>query len=99
FRDEDFRADRQPEFTQIDIEMSFVDEEDIFSNMEGLTRHVFKEVLDVELPDPFPRITHDEAMAKYGSDKPDTRFELFLQDVKESTDKSDFNAFKSVECV
>ena len=99
FRDEDFRADRQPEFTQIDIEMSFVDEEDIFSNMEGLTRHVFKEVLNVELPDPFPRITHDDAMAKYGSDKPDTRYELFLQDVREFTDKSDFNAFKSTGCV
>jgi len=99
FRDEDFRADRQPEFTQIDIEMSFVDEEDIFSNMEGLTRHVFKEVLDVELPDPFPRITHDDAMAKYGSDKPDTRYELFLQDVREFTDKSDFNAFQSIDCV
>ena len=99
FRDEDFRADRQPEFTQIDIEMSFVDEEDIFSNMEGLTRHVFKEVLDVELPDPFPRITHDDAMAKYGSDKPDTRYELFLQDVREFTDKSDLNAFQSIDCV
>ncbi len=99
FRDEDFRADRQPEFTQIDIEMSFVDEEDIFSNMEGLTRHVFKEVIGEDLPDPFPRLTYAEAMSKYGSDKPDMRFELFLQDVKEFTDKSDFNAFKSAECV
>ncbi len=99
FRDEDFRADRQPEFTQIDIEMSFVDEEDIYSNMEGLTRHVFKDVKNIDLPDPFPRITFDEAMSKYGSDKPDTRYELFLQDVKEFTDKSEFNAFKSAECV
>ncbi|MBC8323020.1 MAG: aspartate--tRNA ligase [Candidatus Marinimicrobia bacterium] len=99
FRDEDFRADRQPEFTQIDIEMSFVDEEDIYSNMEGMTRHVFKEVIGTELPDPFPRITYDEAMSKYGSDKPDTRYELFLQDVKQFTDVSDFNAFKSAECV
>ena len=99
FRDEDFRADRQPEFTQIDIEMSFVDEEDIFSNMEGMTRHVFKEVIGEDLPDPFPRLTYAEAMSKYGSDKPDMRFELFLQDVKEFTDKSDFNAFKSAECV
>ena len=99
FRDEDFRADRQPEFTQIDIEMSFVDEEDIYANMEGLTRHVFKEVLAVDLPNPFPRISYDEAMSKYGSDKPDTRYELFLQDVKKYTDQSDFNAFKSAECV
>ncbi|MFQ6676978.1 MAG: aspartate--tRNA ligase [Fidelibacterota bacterium] len=99
FRDEDFRADRQPEFTQIDVEMSFVDEEDIYSNMEGLTRHIFKEVNNVDLPDPFPRITFAEAMSKYGSDKPDTRYELFLQDIKEFTDRSDFNAFKSVESV
>ena len=99
FRDEDFRADRQPEFTQIDIEMSFVDEEDIFTNMEGMTQHVFKEVIGEDLPDPFPRLTYAEAMYKYGSDKPDMRFELFLQDVKEFTDKSDFNAFKSAECV
>jgi aspartyl-tRNA synthetase len=99
FRDEDFRADRQPEFTQIDIEMSFVDEEDIFTNMEGMTRHVFKEVIGEDLPDPFPRLTYAEAMSKYGSDKPDMRFELFLKDVKEFTDKSDFNAFKSAECV
>ncbi len=99
FRDEDFRADRQPEFTQIDIEMSFVDEEDIYSNMEGMTRHVFKEVIGTELPDPFPRISYDEAMSKYGSDKPDTRYELFLQDVKQITDSSDFNAFKSAESV
>ena len=99
FRDEDFRADRQPEFTQIDIEMSFVDEEDIFTNMEGMTRHVFKEVICEDLPGPCPRLTYAEAMSKYGSDKPDMRFELFLQDVKEFTDKSDFNAFKSAECV
>ena len=99
FRDEDFRADRQPEFTQIDIEMSFVDEEDIYSNMEGMTRHVFKEVIGTDLPDPFPRITYDEAMSKYGSDKPDTRYSLYLQDVKQFTDMSDFNAFKSAECV
>jgi len=99
FRDEDFRADRQPEFTQIDIEMSFIDEEDIYSNMEGLTRYVFKEVKNIELPNPFPRITYNDAMSKYGSDKPDTRYALFLQDIKEITDRSDFNAFKSVECV
>lgn len=99
FRDEDFRADRQPEFTQIDVEMSFIDEEDIFYYMEGLTRHVFKEVNHVDLPNPFPRLTYAKAMSKYGSDKPDTRYELFLQNVKEFTDKSDFNAFKSVDSV
>ena len=99
FRDEDLRAERQPEFTQIDIEMSFVDEEAIYTQMEGLTRHIFKKVINVDLPDPFPRLTWDEAMDKYGSDKPDTRFDLFLQDVKPFTDQSDFNAFKSAEIV
>ena len=99
FRDEDFRADRQPEFTQIDVEMSFIDEEDIFENMENMTRYVFKEVIGTDLPDPFPRISYDKAMSKYGSDKPDTRYELFLQNVKQFTDMSEFNAFKSAECV
>jgi len=99
FRDEDLRADRQPEFTQIDIEMSFVDEEDIFSHMEGLTRHVFKSVKNIDLPNPFPRLTYAEAMETYGSDKPDLRYEMTLQDVKEFTDASDFNAFKSAEKV
>ncbi|MBN4081028.1 aspartate--tRNA ligase, partial [Caldithrix abyssi] len=99
FRDEDLRADRQPEFTQIDIEMSFVDEETIYAQMEGLTCHVFKEVIGVDLPDSFPRLTWNEAMDKYGSDKPDTRFEMFLQDIKSLTDQSDFNAFKSAEMV
>ena len=99
FRDEDLRADRQPEFTQIDIEMSFVDEEDIFSDMEGLTRHVFKSVRDVELPNPFPRLTYAESMETYGSDKPDLRYGMKLQNVKEFTDASDFNAFKSAEKV
>ena len=99
FRDEDLRADRQPEFTQIDIEMSFVDEEMIYAQMEGLTGHIFKEVIGVDLPKSFPRLTWDEAMDKYGSDKPDTRFDLFLQDVKPFTDQSDFNAFKSAEIV
>jgi len=99
FRDEDLRADRQPEFTQIDIEMSFVNEEDIFEHMEGLTRHVFKSVKHIDLPNPFPRLTYAEAMETYGSDKPDLRYELTLQDVKEFTDASDFNAFKSAEKV
>ena len=99
FRDEDLRADRQPEFTQIDIEMSFIDEEIIYKEMESLTCHVFKSVKDIDLPDSFPRLTWTEAMHQYGSDKPDTRFEIFLQDIKSITDQSEFNAFKSVEIV
>ena len=99
FRDEDLRADRQPEFTQIDIEMSFVDEEDIFANMEDLTRSIFLSVKGIELPNPFPRITYKEAMEMYGSDKPDTRYDMKLHNLKSFTDKSDFNAFSSVECV
>ncbi len=99
FRDEDLRADRQPEFTQIDIEMSFIDEEDIFAHMEGLTRHVFKSIRGIDLPDPFPRLTYADAMEIYGSDKPDLRYGMQLQDVKDFTDVSDFNAFKSAEKV
>ena len=99
FRDEDLRADRQPEFTQIDIEMSFVDEETIFSYMENLTRHIFKSVKNIDLPDAFPRITYKEAMERYGSDKPDTRYGMELIDIKPSTDKSEFKAFSNVSCV
>ena len=99
FRDEDLRADRQPEFTQIDIEMSFVDEETIFSHMENLTRHIFKSVKSIDLPDTFPRITYKEAMERYGSDKPDTRYGMELIDIKPITDKSEFNAFSNVEYV
>ena len=99
FRDEDLRADRQPEFTQIDIEMSFVDEETIFSHMENLTRYIFKSVKSVDLPDTFPRITYKEAMERYGSDKPDTRYGMELIDIKPFTDKSEFKAFRNVESV
>ena len=99
FRDEDLRADRQPEFTQIDLEMSFVDEEDIFSNFGGLTRHVFKKVKGIDLPDPFPRMKWEDAWNTYGSDKPDLRFEMKIQDLKSFTDQSEFNAFKSAEVV
>ena len=99
FRDEDLRADRQPEFTQIDIEMSFVDEEDIFSKMEDLTRSIFFSVKGIKLPKPFPRITYKQAMKTYGSDKPDTRYDMKLYDLKSLTDKSEFNAFRSEECV
>ena len=99
FRDEDLRADRQPEFTQIDIEMSFIDEEDIFSYMEGLTRHIFESVSNIELPDPFPKITYQDAMETYGSDKPDLRYDLKLIDLKHYTDVSEFRAFSSAERV
>ena len=99
FRDEDLRADRQPEFTQIDIEMSFVNEDQVREVSEGLTRTVFSEVACVELPDPFPVMTYTEAMETYGTDRPDLRFELPLLDIKPFSDQSSFNAFKSVETV
>ena len=99
FRDEDLRADRQPEFTQIDIEMSFVDEEDIFTYMENLTRYIFQTVKDIKLSDPFPRMTYAEAMERYGSDKPDIRYEMELIDIKPFTDESDFKAFSDAESV
>ena len=99
FRDEDLRADRQPEFTQIDIEMSFIDEELVYKEIESLTSHIFKSVKDIDLPNTYPKITWNEAMHQYGSDKPDTRFDIFLQDIKSITDRSEFNAFKSAEIV
>lgn len=99
FRDEDLRADRQPEFTQIDIEMSFVDEDDIMQMATGLTRQIFKEVIDVELPETFPVMKYFDAMENYGTDKPDLRFEMLLKDFKVYSDVSDFNAFKSSELV
>ena len=99
FRDEDLRADRQPEFTQIDIEMSFIDEEIIFKFMENLTRHVFKSVQNLDLPNPFPRITYYDAMERYGSDKPDIRYGMELINFKPFSDKSDFNAFSDVNSV
>jgi len=99
FRDEDLRADRQPEFTQIDIEMSFVDEEDIFLYIENLTRHIFQSVKNINLPNSFPRITYKEAMERYGSDKPDTRYGMELIDIKPFTDQSEFKAFSGVDCV
>jgi len=94
FRDEDLRADRQPEFTQIDLEMSFIDEEDIQSVVEGLTCHVFKEVLNVELKRPFRKLSYAEAMETYGTDKPDLRFDLPLIDFSEFGNASDFNTMK-----
>ncbi len=93
FRDEDLRADRQPEFTQLDIEMSFVDEEDVMSTMEGLVRTLFKNVMDKELASPFPRISYAEAMHRYGSDKPDLRIDLELIEVGDLMQSVDFKVF------
>jgi aspartyl-tRNA synthetase len=93
FRDEDLRADRQPEFTQLDVETSFLDEQQINDIMEGMIRHTFKKVLDVDLPNPFPRMTYEEAMRRYGSDKPDLRIPLELVDVADLVKTCDFKVF------
>jgi aspartyl-tRNA synthetase len=98
FRDEDLRADRQPEFTQIDCEMSFVTQEDILNTFEGLTKHVFKTALNVELAD-FPRMTYDEAASKYGSDKPDIRFEMQFVELNDIAKGKGFPVFDSAELV
>ncbi len=94
FRDEDLRADRQPEFTQIDVETSFLDEHAIQELMEGLVREVFDDVLGEELPQPFPRLTHAEAMARYGSDKPDLRVPLELTELTDLMKSVDFKVFR-----
>jgi aspartyl-tRNA synthetase len=94
FRDEDLRSDRQPEFTQIDVEMSFVTIEDIRRTMEGLMVHLFKEVLGMELETPFPVLSYDEAMDRYGLDKPDIRFGLELKDLSQPLKNSTFKVFK-----
>ena len=94
FRDEDLRADRQPEFTQIDIETSFLSEREIQDLMEGLVRHVWKRVLDVDLP-PFPRLTYAEATSRYGSDKPDLRVKLELTELTDVAKNAGFKVFKS----
>ena len=95
FRDEDLRADRQLEFTQIDVECSFVDEEDIYSLIEGLLARIWKEVLDVEIKTPFIRMPYDVAMDKYGSDKPDTRFEMLLENISDWAKKIPFVVFEN----
>jgi len=93
FRDEDLRADRQPEFTQLDIETSFLSQDDIMGLMEELVRHFFREVLGTQLPDPFPRITYAQALRRYGSDKPDLRIALELVDVADLVKECDFKVF------
>lgn len=95
FRDEDLRADRQPEFTQIDLEMSFVDMEDVLKLGEDYISYVFKKTLDIDIPTPFPRYTYNEVMAKYGSDKPDTRFEMEIFDLTDCVSGSGFAVFKN----
>jgi len=95
FRDEDLRADRQPEFTQIDLEMSFVDVEDILEMGEGFVKRLFKDVLDVDIPTPLPRLTYKEAMERYGSDKPDTRFEMEITDLSDLVKSCGFGVFTS----
>jgi len=98
FRDEDLRADRQPEFTQIDCEMSFVTQEDILNTFEGLTKHLFKTTIGVELTD-FPRMSYDEAMQKYGSDKPDLRFDMAFTELNDVAQQKGFAVFDNAELV
>lgn len=98
FRDEDLRADRQPEFTQIDCELSFVNQEDVLNIFEGMTKHLFKAIKGIDVPD-FPRMTYDHAMKYYGSDKPDTRFGMEFVEIKDLTTDRDFVVFDSSEYV
>ena len=99
FRDEDLRQDRQPEFTQIDLEMSFLDQDQILSIMEGFLKRVFKECVGYEVKTPLRRMDYAEAVDVYGSDKPDTRFELHLRDVTKILSKGDFNGYKEAETI
>ncbi|MDD4956585.1 MAG: aspartate--tRNA ligase [Candidatus Omnitrophica bacterium] len=96
FRDEDFRADRQPEFTQLDMEMSFVEQEDILDVSERLFKGIFSKILGIELTTPFRRMTYKDAVELYGSDKPDTRFDILLHDLSEDVAGSDFKVFNTV---
>ncbi|MCQ2440756.1 MAG: aspartate--tRNA ligase, partial [Clostridia bacterium] len=93
YRDEDLRADRQPEFTQVDLEMSFVEREDIFAVAEGYIKRLFKEVLNVDVPTPLPRMTYTDAMNNYGSDKPDTRFDMKITDLSDIVKDCGFGVF------
>ena len=96
FRDEDLRADRQPEFTQLDMELSFVEESDIIELIEGLMSHMFKKCLGIELKTPFPRLSYDDAMARFGTDRPDIRFALELRDITEIAKNCKLKVFKDV---
>ncbi len=96
FRDEDLRADRQPEFTQLDMEMSFVDSEDIIGMIDGLMKHMAKEILDLDITPPLPRMTYDEAMTRFGHDAPDLRFGMEIVDCTDLASKAEFRVFKSV---
>ena len=98
FRDEDLRADRQPEFTQIDCEMAFVEQDDILNTFEGLTRHLLKEINGVDVPE-FPRMSYDDAMKTYGNDKPDIRFGMKFGELNEATQHKDFNVFNQAELI
>ena len=98
FRDEDLRADRQPEFTQIDCEMSFVNQEDVLTTFEGLIKHLLKEIKGISIEE-FPRMTYDQAISKYGCDKPDIRFAMELIDLNDVSKHKDFNVFNSSELV
>ena len=93
YRDEDLRADRQPEFTQIDLEMSFVERDDVFQIAEGYVSRLFREVLNVEIPTPLPRMRYDDAMNDYGSDKPDTRFDMKIKDISDIVENCGFGVF------
>ena len=99
FRDEDLRADRQPDFTQIDIETSFLDQDQFLTMMEGLIKEIFAKTINYEVKLPLRRLSYKEAMDNYGSDKPDTRFDIKLQDVKEIFKNSEFSGFKDVEAI
>jgi aspartyl-tRNA synthetase len=99
FRDEDPRADRQAEFTQLDVEMSFIDRENIISIIEGLLRKIWKEILGKEIPSPIPHIDYDQAMNQYGSDRPDLRFGMKLVDITDLAQKTDFGVFKNAPIV
>ena len=96
FRDEDLRADRQPEFTQVDVELSFVSQEEVIEHIEGLFKKVFREVMNIEYKDPFPRLTYQEAMDLYGTDKPDIRFDMQIVDLSHIAKDCGFKVFRNV---
>jgi aspartyl-tRNA synthetase len=99
FRDEDLRADRQPEFTQIDCEMAFVEQEDVLQTFEGLTKHLFRKVKEIEMEGPFPRMSYDDAMRMYGNDKPDIRFGMKIRDLSELVKGKGFGVFDNAEYI